>query len=294
MDKSTEIEFNIDEQYENEKGVFTVVAKERDEMVIRWENGEEARTDIELQRRIMERREWEEHKRAREAEAAAKPARKAAAGKSEPFTGLASTDFKKNATGTRWRARNQLGGAVTAQMGASGFKFSSWAFGNKAVLHVQDRGQRLKETDGDQARFFVQIDPQALYFGFQVTRPEDGVDTPGDWEAILQWLAVPENDAMLRSLAAEEKLHVANALRPSAGILRPSEDGWLLEGDNAPAAFESVAAFIRQVPQTVPFGLRVVASRDKETAVAGGPGIAQTIGQLFTRLLPLYRAAVTR
>lgn len=59
METNTEFEFVVDEEYENEKGVFTVVAIKRDEMVIRWADGEEIRTDINLQRRIQERRQWE-------------------------------------------------------------------------------------------------------------------------------------------------------------------------------------------------------------------------------------------
>jgi hypothetical protein len=292
MDKSSEMEFHVDEQYENEKGVFTVVAKEKDEMVIRWENGEEARTDIELQRRIMERREWEEHKRTREAEAAAKPARKAGGGAHEIFTGLAPTDFKKSASGTRWRARNQLGGAVTTQMGASSFKFSSWAFGNKAEMHVQDGEHRLQDAE-DQARFFIRIDQQALYYGFQVARPGDTA-AAGDWEGVMRWLALPENDAVLRAWAAEDMLRVENPAHPASGALQPSESGWQKAQRDAPLAMDTVADYIRQTPESMPFTLQLTAVIDKEAAVAGGAAIARTIARLFTRLLPLYRAAVTR
>jgi len=70
MDQPAKIEFNVDGQYENEKGVFTVLSKHRGQMVIRWENGEEIKTEIELQNRIAERRQWEENKRLADAEAA--------------------------------------------------------------------------------------------------------------------------------------------------------------------------------------------------------------------------------
>ena len=52
MNQPAEFEFSVDEQYENEKGVFRVIAIQGDEMVIRWENGEEIRTEIDLQLRI--------------------------------------------------------------------------------------------------------------------------------------------------------------------------------------------------------------------------------------------------
>ena len=295
MDKPLEIEFNVDEQYENEKGVFTVVSKDKDEMVIRWENGEETRTDIDLQRRIIERRQWEEAQRAREAEAAAKAAQKGGSAQEKmPFSGLLATDFKNSATKTRWRSRNQLGGAVVHQMGASGFKFNSWAFGNKPEMHVQDAAHRKKGTPEEQAAFFVGLDQQALYFGLRVAAPGKKAGAQSDWAAVREWLSVPENDTMLRSLIAEERLRVVSPDNPAFGILRASEEGWYREDDGSQAAVESLAAHIEQVGGGVPCALDIAAVVDKETAMAEGTDIAATIAQLFTRLLPLYRAAVAR
>jgi len=65
MEPITEVKFNFDEQYENEKGIFTVLSIQKNEMVIQWKNGEKTRTEIDLQRRIQERRQRE--KIAREA-----------------------------------------------------------------------------------------------------------------------------------------------------------------------------------------------------------------------------------
>ncbi|MFC1884044.1 hypothetical protein ACFL2O_04670 [Thermodesulfobacteriota bacterium] len=59
MEPSTNYEFTVDEQYENEKGIFTVVSIKRQEMVIRWENGETITTSTSLQGRIQERKERE-------------------------------------------------------------------------------------------------------------------------------------------------------------------------------------------------------------------------------------------
>jgi hypothetical protein len=59
MNVPAECEFIIDEKYENEKGIFRVMSIEKDEMVIRWANGEEVQTSIEFQSRIQKRRQWE-------------------------------------------------------------------------------------------------------------------------------------------------------------------------------------------------------------------------------------------
>jgi hypothetical protein len=289
MDKPSPIEFNVDEQYENEKGVFTVVSMERDEMVIRWENGEETRTDIDLQRRIIERREREAVLRAQKAEAAAKPSRSK---ENRPFSGLNAADFKNNATGTRWRARQQLGGAIVRQMGASGFKFNSWAFGNQPEMHVQDARQRSKGNPETQAKFFVSVDPGALYYGFQVPRPGGAENPSGDWERVMAWLSQEENDTMLHSLAAEDHLRIEDPHNPAAGTLEASEKGWQRVAGTATETVASIAALIRQAPDTAPGTLRISAVVARDQAVDRGPEIAEHVAQLFTRLLPLYRAAV--
>ena len=59
MEPMTEFEFTVDQQYENEKGVFTVLSIHKNEMVIQWRNGEKIQTKIDLQSRIQKRRQRE-------------------------------------------------------------------------------------------------------------------------------------------------------------------------------------------------------------------------------------------
>jgi hypothetical protein len=77
MNPSTEFEFAVGENYENEKGVFTVMSIEKDEMVIRWANGEETQTRMEFQGRIQERRLWEKTMQEEKSAAAKPPPKKA-------------------------------------------------------------------------------------------------------------------------------------------------------------------------------------------------------------------------
>ena len=59
MEPITEFNFNLDEEYENEKGIFTVLSIHENEMVIQWKNGEKIHTNIDLQSRIQQRRQLE-------------------------------------------------------------------------------------------------------------------------------------------------------------------------------------------------------------------------------------------
>ena len=290
MDQPAKIEFNVDEQYENEKGVFTVISIHRDEMVIRWENGEEIRTEIELQRRIAERRQWEEQKRLAAAEAALKPSRKSA--KKSVFTGFAPTDFKKSASGTTWRSRNQLGAAVAQKVDTTRFKLNSWAFGNKPEMHVQDTKHHGKGEADHQAKFFVRVDQQTLYYGFRVARTDNKDDASTDWNGVYEWLSQPDNEQILRTIAVEDKLTVCNLASPASGTLLASDDGWHSDTDVKQPGKESLTVVINDTPEPGPFDLALAATMAKDDVVAGGADIATTIAELFTRLLPLYRAAV--
>lgn len=291
MDQPEKIEFNVDEQYENEKGVFTVISIQRDEMVIRWENGEEIRTGIALQRRIAERRQWEEQQRLAAAEAARKPSRKSTA-KKTVFTGLAPTDFKKSASGTTWRSRNQLGAAVAQKIGTTRLKLNSWAFGNKPEMHVQDTKHHGKGEADYQAKFFVRVDQKALYYGFRVARPETKNSASSDWSGFFEWLTQPENEQMLRTIAIENNLTVRNLANASSDTLRASDDGWRSDASAQAPGKETLTGYINDTPEPGSFDLALAATMDKDDVVACGPDIATTIAQLFTRLLPLYLAAV--
>ena len=72
------VEFTVGERYTNEKGEFEVISIQREAMVIRWQDGTEITTDIQMQRRIQDRREWERQiQEKKEAAAAAESQRRA-------------------------------------------------------------------------------------------------------------------------------------------------------------------------------------------------------------------------
>ena len=68
--------FEVGKKYENVKGVYEVLSIDKNEMRIRWENGEEVNTTIYLQNRIIERiqnEKEEKEKQAKKAKKANKP-----------------------------------------------------------------------------------------------------------------------------------------------------------------------------------------------------------------------------
>ena len=51
---SIEVEFEVGQQYENRKGKYEVLEIAGDDMLIRWDAGEEASTTMTMQRRIID------------------------------------------------------------------------------------------------------------------------------------------------------------------------------------------------------------------------------------------------
>jgi len=57
-----QIEFEVGKKYENMKGVYEVLSIDRNDMRIRWENGEEVDTTVAFQNRIIQRMQGEKEK----------------------------------------------------------------------------------------------------------------------------------------------------------------------------------------------------------------------------------------
>jgi hypothetical protein len=293
MDQSTEIEVNVDEQYENEKGVFKVISIHKDQMVIRWENGQETKTDIVLQRRIAERRQWEERKRSADVKTTKKAkSKRPQTPKESVFSGLAATDFKTSAYRTTWRSRDQMGTAVVQKIETNQFQFNSWAFGSQPEMHVQDIRHRDKAAAEGQAKFFVRIDPQAVSYGFRVVRPENHGDASTGWDTFREWLTRKENEQAIQTVAVNHHLTACHRAHPSTAIRAAADDGsWHSEGPAPQTTAASLMAYVDATPEAEPFEFELFATITKDDALACGRDIAPQIARLFTDLLPLYQAA---
>lgn len=292
MNPVSEIEFVVDEQYENEKGIFTVLSIHRNEMVIRWESGEEIRTDIELQRNIQARRQWEQL----QVENAAKVG-KAGGGKygstkgSLAFNGLQAGDFKNSASGTKWRGRAQLGGEVTHRLPESRFDFNSWAFGNKPEMHWLDTQHQKSDGIEIGAKFFLRVDHETMWLGFSIVRPDLKSGADQCWNSFIEWLNQEENDRHLLTLAGENNLTISNRADPQTTVLSSKDGAWQLDDGKKHKSFGSITEFIGTIPETGPIDIEIAKQKDKKEALAAGKHIAEDVAKLFTRLMPLYHAA---
>lgn len=297
MENSTEIEFKVGESYSNEKGVFEVMSIEGDRIVIQFESGEKIDSDIGLQRRIQDRRQWEKTKRERDAasppaKSRHKPTRKSE--KSKPFSGLQSDVFKNKISDTKWRGRAQLGGSVAAQLDFAPFKFHSWAAGTRNEIHLADAAHWKSKKVPHAAKFFVRADETSLSWGFYIERPDATGGKSEDWDAFIRWLRRPENDEWFREIAYQDELVVYDAHQSCfVGLIKPREADWAVEGSSVRNSTNALATCIDSWPATAWLDLMVAKRISKEEAIGRSEAIADDIASLFRDLLPLYKAAVS-
>ncbi len=293
MDPVNKIEFCVDEQYENEKGVFTVISIHRDKMVIRWENGEEIETEISFQRRIQLRRMREKIAEEIKAAGVQKGSGKSSGAKTQTgFNGFQPGDFKKTASRTNWRSRNRLGSAVTKRLPQTRRTFNSWAFANKPELHWCDVKHRSRDQAEFQTRFFARLNQKELIYGFCFPLPRDPNNLSLEQKAFNEWLMQPENDQRLQTLAIDNELAIYDCARPSFGGLRPYKNGWSNEDGKKQQTMDVLASYLESMPSVDGIGLEFVKEIPKIEALDRGKDIAEDIAELFTRLMPLYENAI--
>jgi len=293
MEQGNQIDFVVDEQYENEKGIYTVLSIHRNEMVIRWESGEEMRTNIELQRNILARREWEKIQMEKDA-ALAKAGKKSGAAKAAAaFEGFKESDFKNSASGTKWRGRGQLGGAVTHKLSQGKLKINSWAFANKPEMHWLDTRHHKRQSGDNRAKLFVRLDQTSMTFGFSIGQPKDDNETTKNWSNLMQWLMYDENEQTLHAIALTNDMTVVDRHGKDNFGLTPIKKGWQAGAGKKSQTFGKLKDYLDTLPTDVHLNLEMVKAVEKDKVLDSGKTIADDIASLFSQLVPLYKAALT-
>ncbi len=295
MEKLPEIEFKVGESYSNEKGVFEVMSIKGDQMVMEFKNGERVSSDVNLQRRIQNRRQWEKSMREKEAASPPPQPRRKLSRKSEKsFSGLQSKVFQNKISDIHWRSRQQLGGCVSAQLNFARFNFLSWAAASRNEIHWADASHWKSKKISHVAKFFARADETSFAWGFYIERPDATGSESDDWKAFIRWLRRPENDQWLRGVARNEGLEIYDTHKSCfVGVIRPRESDWGIEGSSVRNSADALGTCIDSWPATAWLDLMIAKRISKEEAIDQAESIADDIASLFGRLLPLYEAAVS-
>lgn len=292
------IDFNVGHKYENMKGVYEVISISGDSMIIRWENGEQTSTPIDLQRKIIERmqREKEERDIKKIQNEPKKPKHKNNKFTSKhgaKFKGFKESDFKKNVTETNWRSRSCLGGAVTERLYSDRFNFNSWAVYRMPAIHWKDVKHRGRDDIWLQAKFIAQVDENYLYYGFYIERSDNPTDVKNDWNTFISWLKDAKNESWLNEIVSEHNLGIYDLEENSfSGTIKSFNEKWKIHNNKIHSeGMLSLSNFLDKLPKKCWIDLHIAKKVSKDEVLIKGEKIADDISALFEILMPLYEAS---
>jgi hypothetical protein len=291
-----EIKFEVGEKYENMKGAFEVLAIRRDSMDIRWEDGEEISTPIDLQRRIIERMQFEKELEKAQAAQKIKKAKASTSKGGKHFAGLEATDFSNTVSKTSWRGRGQLGGAVALRLKNKQFKFNSWAVLRKPEVAWIDIVRQKQADLKFQAKFYARVEEESLFYGVHVPAPDPSATETSDWHALMAWFERPENDSWLIKQCTSHHLYLCDLGNQGfSGRLEVKKDKWVNRAsEKKDTPVKSLSAFLTAAGQSGAVDLRIEKRVGRDAAIERKQSIASDMATLFETLMPVYAGAAER
>ena len=261
-------------------------------MIIQWENGEKISTNIEFQQRIIEEIEKERQESNSKKILSPKQTHIGTSHFGKIFNGFKESDFKGNVTGTNWRSRSCLGGALTQRLDAGKFAFNSWAIYRRPIIHWADIKHRESEKTWLQAKFLAQLDDSNLYYGFYIERSNKPSDKRTDWDAFLSWVSNIENERWLNRISVENDLSICDKEQRSfKGVIKSHNYKWRIH-EQEDKDIDSLSAFLSSLPETIWVDLIIAKIENKKDVLNKGESIVDDISKLFEILMPLYKASI--
>lgn len=288
----SEVTFTVGGHFENRKGPYEVVSVSGDRMVIRWDTGEQIETDIKGQRRVLRNMEREFQR------STGSPRKVCVPGfYGTLFTGMAETDFSEDVTGTHWRSREQLGGAV-ARLVAAPFPVDSWSIYHRPEVHWADRTRYPTRDAWLQAKLAAVASSTGLWAGFYVERSNKPDDDRSDWDRFINWLGTG-GESVLAATVKEYGLVIRDRKVDTSGAfpgLIAAEDGrWHhRQHDGRLEPVPSLTEFLSGISRDRWIDLLIVRELPKADVLALGATLATDMGRLFTALLPLLEGSTAK
>lgn len=284
----TKHRFNIGSTYENEKGPFRVLAIQGEWMIIEWDDGKQMKAKIGIQEKIQERMEREALQQKTGG------ARTAPIWMGRSFNGLQATDFQVDVTGTHWRSREQLGGAVARLVDASE-PVNSWSIYRRPEIHWATINRYRSEEVRLQAKLFIRLDQESGSFGFYVERSNQSNDSKIDWLNFINWLGNDAHVTWLHQTMQNRGMRITDPyIALNMAFFRtidPNGNNWRVtfpEGRTEEVALTELSDYLEKIPGTSWLNLIIGHRVDAKELVSQGTGVASTIAACFNDLLPIY------
>jgi len=281
--------FRTGERYENRRGLFEVVSINGDSLQIRWDTGEVVNTSVDLQAKILRNMEKEL------TDAAAQKRKRTPKSFGEFFRGLRLEDFSDDVTGTHWRSREQLGGAVTRPLEAKEL-FNSWSIYGRPEVHWASVSRYGLNHPSLQAKFFARINQEHILFGLYIERSDKRTDYQDDWIKFVSWCENPENLRWLHATMLSNKAVLTNPYEgwPDLsfnGTIEATDEGfsWKKAGQETTFTRGDLPGVLQSFPADLWLNIVLARVLPRVPAIAEADRIASTIAQWFNTLLPIYQ-----
>ena len=304
--------FEVGGRYRNRIGEYEVVEIQDPEMVIRYDSGETATVKQAIAARIWENIQIDEliekeggasRPRSRRSTSGASGTRRSSRDRwGARFQGLQKGDFQKSVTGTSWRARPNLGGALALRMvGVAGRDFESHALYRRAEVHIVEPKYYKKADRLREAKFELDLDAERARYGLYIEKSDQPMDKSWDWLSCLDAL---EGDAALRSGIEEamrrldlhwelwmgEGEYVAQVGIGQDALIWVEQEG----NESQEISWAEFVERLRSLEAKTWHDLHLCVRLDKEQVIAQGQGLANTVVAVYKALLPLYEASTRR
>ena len=281
--------FRAGERYENRRGLFEVISIDGDSMRLRWDTGEEASTSVALQAKILANMDREL------ADGAAQKRGAVPRAFGEFFRGLQPADFAEDVTGTHWRSREQLGGAVTKLLDVRE-PYNSWSIYGRPEIHWASLTRYRLHHPSLQTKFFARANAAEILIGLYVERSNKESDNQDDWIKFGAWIAQPKNAVWLHETLRRSGSVITNPYSDWSdlsfyGTMTPMDGGYSWTRPGAPPVefpLDQLAPVLTKLSTAHWLNLVLGRSIPKDAAVAESARIAATIADLFNALLPVY------
>lgn len=290
MSQQPDYPFRLGERYENRKGLFEVLSIDGTDMTIRWDTGEQTTSTIQQQARILRNMEKEL------LAGTMKKGYRAPKSYGEFFTGLRAEDFSNDVTGTHWRAREQLGGAVTKVLNIRE-PFDSWSIYKRSEVHWASVARYRLISAWLQAKYFVRADEQEICYGLYVERSGERSNNQDDWLRFLAWMGDSENSRWFHQTLLSTGATMTNPYQdhPDSafyGRITAVNDGSFHHHAEKSSTFAAteLSGFLSLLRDDLSLNLVIGCTIPREKAVAQGTRISSTIADLFNLLLPVYES----
>jgi len=286
--------FEIGGKYRNNNGSYEVKSINGDKMVIVYDDGQEQLNSVALMRRVWERLE-------RERISPPVEERPTRGGRTTPrFDGLAESDFKDNVTGTHWRARTQLGGALMHRLTEkSKRRFQSYAIYRWPEVHIVMPERYDPARKVRQAKFLFRLDPQMARYALYIEKSSDPMDETWDWLRFRQAIGErPWQERLERVLQSQGMSLEAFSWQKETAVcvLRLVVDATGLRQtvpQDSPTTWDAVLDFLDSQPTDQWCDVYVGSQSGKQDALSKRAGIAEVACDAYEPLIPLYDA-ITR